>query len=160
MQPEPPPADTIVGGMRTLRELLIVGFVVAFVLLYGDFIVDIWRARMDERPPPAFNDGVVTLAGALAGVLGTAFAVALGVAKPAVMRDATGRLAGARNRFAGLSPSLTLGIWAYALVGAAAAFTATVNLDETPDVVKALSSVFVGYILALASTAFRAVRPT
>jgi hypothetical protein len=51
-----------------------------------------------------------------------------------------------------------VGVWAYALVGAAAAFTAFVNLDETPDPIKALSSVFVGYILALASTAFRAIR--
>jgi hypothetical protein len=155
---DPAPPDTIIGGLRTLRELLVIGLVVAFVLLYGDFIVEIWQARLDNNWPPKFNDGVVSLAGALAGVLGTAFAVALGVAKPAANTNTTRRMAAARNRFSGLSLSLTLGIWAYAIVGAAAAVTATVNLEETPDPVKALSSVFVGYILALASTAFRPVR--
>ncbi len=145
------------SGVRTLRELLVVGFVAAFVLIYGDFIVDIWRARKEGAPPPTFNDGLVTLAGALAGVLGTAFAVALGVSKPAG-GTTSGRLASVKSRFAGLSVSLTLGIWAYAIVGAAAAFTAVINLEETPDPVKALSSVFVGYILALASTAFRSAR--
>jgi hypothetical protein len=157
MRPEPPPGDTIVGGMRTLRELLVFGFVIAFVAVYSDFIWDIWRARVDDSTPPRFNDGLVTLAGALAGVLGSAFAIALGIAKPAV-DEATGRLAGVRNRFGGLSVAITFGIWAYAIVGAAAAVTAVVNLDETPDPIKALSSVFVGYILAVASTAFRAIR--
>jgi hypothetical protein len=157
MEPEPPPGDTIVGGMRTLRELLVLGFVAAFVVVYGSFIWDIWLARIDDTDPPRFSDALVTFAGSLAGVLGSAFAVALGVSKPRVA-EPEGRLAGARKRFSGLSISVTVGIWAYAFVGAAAAFTALVNLEETPDPIKALSSVFAGYILALASTAFRAIR--
>jgi hypothetical protein len=158
LQAEPQPGDSIVGGMRTLRELLVLGLVAAFVVVYGDFIIDIWNARRNGEQPPRFNDGLVTFAGALAGILGSAFAVALGIAKGDQEPPAQGRLAGARRRFAGLSVSVTFGIWAYAIVGAAAAVTALVNLDETPDPIKALSSVFVGYLLALASTAFRAVR--
>lgn len=157
LQAEPESGDSIVGGMRTLRELLVVGLVAAFVVVYGDFMIDIWDARRDGEQPPGFNDGLVAFAGALAGILGSAFAVALGIAKPEV-DERQGRLAGARNRVRGLSLSVTLGIWAYAIVGAAAAVTALVNLEETPDPIKALSSVFVGYLLALASTAFRAVR--
>ncbi|MBA3382778.1 MAG: hypothetical protein H0T97_13085 [Actinobacteria bacterium] len=144
--------------MRTLRELLVLGFVAAFVVVYGDFILEIWRARANGASPPRFNDGLLTFAGALAGILGGAFAIGLGIAKP-VGSTRGGRLGPARNRFSGLSLSVTLGIWAYALVGAAAATTTLVNLDETPDPIKALSSVFVGYILTLGSTAFREIRP-
>jgi hypothetical protein len=152
------PADnTVVGGMNTLRELLVFGFVAAFIVIYGDFVWDIWQARIDGKPAPKFNDGVVSFAGALAGVLGSAFALALGVEKRA-QPSPTGFMASVRKRFLGLSISITFGIWAYALVGAAAAVTSFVNLEETPDPIKALSSVFVGYILALASTAFRAIR--
>jgi hypothetical protein len=61
MQPEPRPADSIVGGMNTLRSLLVLGFVAAFVLVYGNFIWDIWQARVDETAPPQFNDGLVNL---------------------------------------------------------------------------------------------------
>jgi hypothetical protein len=155
MQPEPRPGETIIGGMRTLRELLVLGLVAAFVVVYGSFMWDIWQACVNGADPPGFNDGLVNFAGALAGVLGSAFAVALGIAKPPVTAP-EGRLAGARKPFAGLS--ITLGIWAYAFVGAAAAATALVNMEETPDPIKALSSVFVGYILALAATAFRSIR--
>ena len=155
--PEPPSGDTIVGGMRTLRELLVLGFVAAFVAVYGTFIWRIWEARADGAAPPQFSDGLVSFAGALAGVLGSAFAIALGVAKPDVTERPEGRMARTRKRLGGISLSVTVGIWAYALVGAAAATTALVNLEETPDPIKALSSVFVGYILALAATAFRAI---
>lgn len=155
MLPDRQPAPSIVGGLATLRELLVLGFVAAFVVVYGDFILDIWDA--EKGRPPHFDTGLVTLAGSLAGVLGSAFAVALGVAKPDAQAP-QGRLAGARARLAGLSISVTVGIWAYAIVGAAAAITSIFNVDETPETVKALSSVFVGYILALASTAFRAIR--
>src|SRR5215213_6974231 len=62
-------------------------------------------------------------------------------------RSPTGFMASVRKRFLGLSISITFGIWAYALVGAAAAVTSLVNLEQAPDRIKALSSVFVGYIL-------------
>lgn len=108
MLPEPQPAPTIVGGMRTLRELLILAFVAAFIVVFGDFIRDIWKA--EEGQPPQFNDGLVALAGSLAGVLGSAFAVALGVAKPAA-EQIQGKLARPRRKLAGLSISVTVGIW-------------------------------------------------
>lgn len=158
MQPEPSTGETIVGGMRTLRELLVLGLVVAFVVVYGTFIWEIWEARADNAAAPRYSDGLVAFAGSLAGVLGSAFAIALGIAKPAVDQP-TGRFARIKRPFAGISLSITLGIWAYALVGGAAAATALVNLEETPDPIKALSSVFLGYLLAVASTAFRAARP-
>jgi hypothetical protein len=157
MRPAPQSTQSIVGGMRTLRELLIIGFVLAFVAVYADFMRDIWRAG--EGDPPEFNDALVTLAGSLAGVLGSAFALSLGVAKPPGEVKAGRLSARVKRPFAGLSLSVTLGIWAYALIGALAAATTIFNIDETPEAVKALSSVFVGYILALASTAFRSVSP-
>src|SRR5436190_2137136 len=80
-QPPPgPPDETIIGGAALLKELLIIGFIVAFVAVYGYFIVKIWQAAAGK--PPSFSDASVALAGSLAGVLGSAFALALGVAKP------------------------------------------------------------------------------
>jgi hypothetical protein len=83
--------------------------------------------------------------------------IALAIAKPPVTAPEA-RLARARTPLAGRSISLTLGIWAYASVGAAAAATVLVAMEETPDPITALSSVIAGYILALAATAFRAIR--
>jgi hypothetical protein len=150
---DPNAEESIVGGLRTLKDLLIVGFVAGFVVIYFDFIWDIWHAK--DGVPPRFNDGLIAVAGSLAGVLGSAFALALGIAKPGARREE----GAPAKRFEGISIPITVGIWAYATIGAAAVLTAVLRIDETPDVVKALSSVFAGYILALASTAFRAIRP-
>jgi hypothetical protein len=147
--------DSIVGGAETLKQLLMFGFVSAFFVVYGYFVVEIWDAP-DGRPPD-FDAGLISLAGALAGVLGGGFAIALGVEKPsnAPSPRLLGRLG---DPFKGLSLVVTLGIWTYAVIGAAAAVTTFMNLNETPEVVKGLSAVFVGYVLSLAAGSFRTVR--
>jgi len=147
--------DSIVGGARTLKPLLMFGFIATFVGLYTYFVVEIWNAP--NANPPEFETGLLGVAGTLAGVLGGGFAVAVGVDKPE--NAPSPRLLGKFGEpFRGLSLLVTLGIWSYAAVGAAAAATMILNLNETPDVVKGLASVFAGYVLALASSVFRTVR--
>jgi len=160
-QSETQSAPINVWGGRKLLEILVLGFVGAFIAVYADFIWEIWRARANGSPSPEFSEGLVSFAGGLAGILGSAFAVAF--SRPdqeerTETANAESRESRIWRRISGLSFCVTVGIWAYAVVGGAAAVTALVNLDETPDPIKALSSVFIGYGLALSSTVFRSTR--
>ena len=117
---------------------------------------EIWSA--DGNKPPKFDDALLSVAGALAGVLGSGFALALGVKKPDDVAPPSGRFASLKKKTAGISVPVTFGIWAYAIIGAAAAVTVITNLGESPEVLKALASVFAGYILAFASDMFHKIR--
>jgi hypothetical protein len=147
---------SIVGGVGALKALLIVGFVLAFVAVYGYFIEKIWTASSGR--PPSFDAAIIATAGALSGILGSGFALALGVARPDDSQAPRFVPARVADKFKGISITLTLGIWAYAIVGGAACVTTLLNTGETPEVVKGLAAVFGGYILTLASGAFRSIR--
>lgn len=147
---------SIVGGVDALKAILIVGFVLAFVAVYAYFIERIWAAGAASKPQ--FDTSLIAIAGTLSGILGSGFALAIGVARPddaPAPKFVPQRIA---DKFKGLSITMTLGIWAYALVGGAACVTALLNRSETPDVVNALAAVFGGYILTLASGMFRSIR--
>lgn len=161
--------DVVVGGIRLLKALIVFALVVAFAGLYGYFMVKIWEQPSGKTPD--FDNGLVSVAGVLAGILGGGFALALGVAKPgglpppsrigrAVGKLGSERLERSVNTLAWMSFPITVGIWTYAVIGTAAAATTVLNTAETPDVVKALASVFGGYIIAVGTMAFRSVRST
>jgi len=117
----------------------------------------------------------VSAAAALAGALGSAFALEIGAptrahevnqaaaAAPPGVPPTTRVLARVRQALS-LEPGSThdaswpktIGIWAYAAVASAVALTYVVNQHETPRAVQALALAFAGYVIALISAAYKA----
>lgn len=165
--------DDQIGGMSALRGLIVYGAVLAFAGLFIDFMIVISTAHAGVKP--SIDATLITAAAALSGVLGSAFALKIGV-KPspnAVNHKLCQHLkegrAGTRSQVAAhlrqalsLEPSattekswpLTFGIWAYALVGSATVAVYVLNQNETPTSVKALAVTFSGYVLALLNMAY------
>ena len=73
--PEP---DDGIAGKSVLRGLVVYAAVLAFACLYADFVIVIWQARGMASLEPA----LLTAAAALAGVLGSAFALRVGNPSP------------------------------------------------------------------------------
>ncbi len=164
------PQDAI-AGTSTLRGLMLYGAILAFAALYVYFIIEILSAGAHK--PPNFDGAMISAAAALAGVLGSAFALKVGVV-PTHVNDAlrqhlaaTPAGTGAKvNRLIhqalSLDPGdkesnswpLTFGIWVYAIVASAVAITYIFNQSETPGPVKALAVTFAGYVLALINAAY------
>ncbi len=88
----------------------------------------------------------------LTGVLGAAFAVALGV------KETSGQNRGIEAFRVGPSNQLilTVGVCTYAIVGLLSTLVYAFNSDETPGSVSSLALVFVGYVAAVISNAYRA----
>jgi hypothetical protein len=142
----------------------------SFVGLYGYFIVKISNASV----APQLDGVLISAAAALAGILGSAFALEIGVAtppggtnsrlntafeavkpkKPAHLRLQQALSLEPVNVDAASWPK-TIGIWLYALVAAAVAITYALNPNQTPSTIKALAVAFAGYILALLTAAYR-----
>jgi hypothetical protein len=162
-----------VAGIPVLKGLILYTAVLAFAALYTYFIVEIFAARAGS--PPSFNATLVDAAAALAGVLGSAFALAVGVTtdtsetNTALHAALTARQPSRKQKAAtrlrsllSITPSnaqavswpKTLGIWAYALVGSAVAITYVTHQNETPSSIKALAVAFGGYVIALVTTAY------
>jgi hypothetical protein len=158
-----------IAGLSALRGLILYGAVLAFAGLYGYFIVKIFSASGE---PPKFDATLVSSAAALAGVLGSAFALEIGTPTDdrstnedlgVAMRAAkSGGKKPWLRRFLSLEPGdtesaswpKTIGIWVYAFVAAAVAITYICNQSETPDTIKALAVAFGGYVIALVNTAY------
>jgi hypothetical protein len=171
-QQEPSDGDDQIGGMSTLRGLIVYAAVLAFAGLFIDFIVVISNAQTGHKP--SINTTLTSAAAALAGVLGSAFALKVGVppSPAAVNRKLAAHLKdppGARNKAAAhirqalsLEPSttsdvswpLTFGIWVYAIVATATFAVYVLNQNETPSGVKALAVAFGGYVIALLNMAY------
>jgi hypothetical protein len=168
----PQPAEQI-AGLSALKGLLLYAAVGAFGTLYVYFIVRILEAKAGVAP--TFGTALVTAAAALAGVLGSAFALEIGTATDT--RDTNPALSNARAkenpgrakraaswvwRALSLEPPdtesaswpKTLGIWVYAVVGSAVAITYVTNQSETPSTIKAVAVAFAGYVLALVTKAY------
>jgi hypothetical protein len=159
-----------VGGMSALRGLLVYGAVLTFAGLFIDFMIVISAARHGVKP--TIDATLIAAAAALSGVLGSAFALKIGVtpSPAAVNRSLAAHLNSTdRSRVAArirqalsLEPStttdkswpLTFGIWVYAIVAAATVVVYILNQHETPDSVKALAVTFSGYVLALLNMAY------
>ncbi len=158
-----------IAGLSALKGLVVYAAILAFAGLYGYFIVKIsTSARQPDLSPV-----LVSAAAALAGVLGSAFALAVNVTTPSnatnARLDRKLKAPGATRRphlhlqrlltldpVNVSSPSWpkTLGIWLYATVGGAVAVTYAFNPHQTPETIKALAVAFAGYILALLTAAY------
>jgi hypothetical protein len=162
-----------IGGLSVLKGVILYGATSTFVGLYGDFIVKISAAQPGTAP--RLDATLVSAAAALAGVLGSAFALEIGTVtdeketNPSLKRaleKSTSKSDKFRARIRqlfSLEPSSTeaaswpktFGIWAYAVVASAVAITYIVNQHETPSTIKALAVAFAGYVLALINAAYR-----
>ena len=157
-----------IAGLSALKGLVVYAAVLSFAGLYGYFIVKISTA---SGQPPALPSVLVSAAAALAGVLGSAFALEVGVTTPpsATNSRLNRKLAAQGKRIhlrirqllslepiniSAASWPKTVGIWLYAIVGAAVAVTYALNPSQTPSTIKALAVAFAGYILALVTAAY------
>jgi hypothetical protein len=118
---------------------------------------------------------LVSAAAALAGVLGSAFALEIGTKTPgsstnsnlseAIERAETSkqRVAARIRQILSLEPKSTraaswpktFGIWVYAIVASAVAVTYVLNQNQTPGTIKALAVAFGGYVIALVTAAYK-----
>lgn len=167
-----------IAGLDVLRGLLLYGAVLAFAGLYVYFIVRISAAKPGK--PPSLDATMVDAAAVLAGILGSAFALEIGV--PPDEHSTNTRLAATLQRLrAGQRPPWaarasasirtvltfdppstqspswpkTFGIWAYAIVASAVTITYVVNQSETPGTIKTLAIAFAGYVLALLRSVYK-----
>ena len=158
-----------IAGLSALKGLVVYAAILSFAGLYGYFIVKI-STSADQ---PNLSPVLVSAAAALAGVLGSAFALAVNVTTPSNATNARlnrrlpdeGEPVPPHLRLQQLltldpvkvsKPSWpkTVGIWLYAIVGGAVAVTYACNPNQTPQTIKALAVAFVGYILALVTAAY------
>jgi hypothetical protein len=167
-----------IAGMSTMRGLMLYGAVLAFAALYIDFIVVISTAKPGFKP--TIDATLISAAAALSGVLGSAFALKIGITPSAgaVNKELAAHTARARakkasalaagiRRALSLEPSdasakswpLTFGIWAYAIVASSVVAAYILNQNETPGAVKALAVTFGGYVIALINMAYGMTKP-
>jgi hypothetical protein len=160
-----------IGGLSALKGLVLYGAVLTFAGLHIYFIVRISGASRYPR----IDGSLVTTAAALAGVLGSAFALEIGTpTEPAStnrrLRHAADSAGNRKERtvtriWQGLSLEpkrvdsaswpKTFGIWVYAVIAFAVAVTYVLNQDVTPPAIKALAVAFGGYVVALVNAAYR-----
>ena len=169
-----PPNGNRIGGISTLKGLVLYGAIFTFAGLYIYFIVEISRTAAGKHP--SLDTALIAAAAALAGVLGSAFALEVGTTTPqastnaalnakveanksSVFKQVVPRIWQAlsldpRNVDAASWPK-TVGIWVYALIASAVAITYVLNQSETPDSIKALAVAFGGYVIALVNAAYK-----
>jgi len=162
---------TRIAGLSILKGLVLYGATLTFTGFYAYFIYRI--ADASHLKPPHLDAAIVSAAAALAGVLGSAFALVVGVPSDTTNEGLaddlkTVRVTGKNKRRAwvrkalSLEPGgvdqaswpLTFGIWMYAAVAAAVAVTYLVNQGETPEAIKALAIAFAGYVIAFMTAAY------
>jgi hypothetical protein len=160
-----------IAGLSVLKGLVLYGAILTFGGLYAYFIVAIFSAK---SAPPRLDAVMVSTAAALAGVLGSAFALEVGTtsdqsATNAALNHQLARASGRQLaltrvwRALSLDPSnsqsaswpKTFGIWAYAVVASAVAVTYVLNPNQTPQAIKALAVAFGGYVIALVTAAYK-----
>jgi hypothetical protein len=171
-----------IGGLPILKGLVLYAATLTFAGFYAYFIDRIATASSGAKPH--LDPVMISVAAALAGVLGSAFALVIGTPPASTNEDLakqlkmvragtlTGRGATRKKvrvrirQILSLEPAgvpgqrneyswpLTFGIWAYAVVASAVAITYFLNQGETPSEIKALAVAFAGYVLAFFTAAF------
>jgi ABC-type branched-subunit amino acid transport system permease subunit len=156
-----------IAGLPELKGLVLYGATLTFVGFYAYFMVRI--AQAPSHKPPQLNTAMVSAAAALAGVLGSAFALAVGTPAPAVNEDLAQKLQSGSitkctrlRQFLSLEPAAvsgaswpqTFGIWMYACVALAVGAISLLNQAETPETLRALAVAFGGYVVALMTGAY------
>ena len=161
-----------IGGLCVLKGTIIYAATLTFAGFYIYFVVEIFRAN---GTPPSFDPAMVSASAALAGVLGSAFALVIGLPtdrssiNPGIQEaiDNAGRqrekivpwlrkiLSYEPRNAQSSSWPMTFGIWAYALIATAVAVTYVLNQSETPDTIKTLAVAFAGYVIALLNSVYQ-----
>ena len=167
-----------IAGLPTLKGLVLYGATLTFAGFYAYFIDRIVSAESGAKPH--LDPVMISAAAALAGVLGSAFALVIGTPPAAINEDLARQLKKVREgtvkgrekirvrvrQVLSFEPAgvpgepneyswpLTFGIWAYAVVASAVAITYFLNQGETPPEIKALAVAFAGYVLAFLTAAF------
>jgi hypothetical protein len=168
-----------IAGLSFLKGLLLYGVTLTFAGIYAYVITRI--ANAGDGSKPGFSDALIGAGAALAGVLGSAFALVIGVPTPkegvnvklasalgalketsTTMEKSTARL----WQFFSFEPAetkrmsvpLTVGVWAYGVVGAAVSLVYILHPNETPEAVRALAVLFGGYVIAFVTAAYGLTR--
>jgi len=162
-----------IGGLSTLKGLVLYGAILTFAGIYIDFIVKISFAKAGTHP--VLDATLISTAAALSGVLGSAFALEIGTTTDDGSTNPTlsAAIDGASNKqqktvariwqalsldprdVSSASWPKTFGIWVYAIVASAVAVTYVLNQNETPSAIKALAVAFAGYVIALVTAAYK-----
>jgi hypothetical protein len=152
-----------------LKGLVLYGATLTFAGFYAYFMEQIAEAA--AKQPPHLDTAMVSVSAALAGLLGSAFALVIGVPtqvtnpKLANSLREEGDDLRVRTRLLQLlslepggtkraSWPETFGIWMYAAVASAVAIVYLLNQAETPPEIKALAIAFAGYVIALITAAY------
>ena len=158
-------------GLPVLKGLILYGAILAFAGLYIYFIVRISGAKAGT--PPALDAALVSAAAVLAGILGSAFALEIGVPpdgsstnrrlnetlrnlKAANSTSRTQRASASIQTILSIDPPSTespswpktVGTWTYAAIASAVTITYVLNQPETPGTIKTLAIAFGGYVVA------------
>jgi hypothetical protein len=158
-----------IAGLSVLKGLVLYGATLTFAGFYAYFMQQIATAANNTQPH--LNTAMVSAAALLAGVLGSAFALVIGVPVRATnegLAEALGKAAKDQprgtwlRRLLSLEPGgtdhaswpQTFGIWMYAAVAAAVAVVYLLNQGETPTEIKALATAFGGYVIAFMTAAY------
>jgi hypothetical protein len=158
-----------IAGLSVLKGLVLYGATLTFAGFYAYFMEQIASAANNTQPN--LNTAMVSAAALLAGILGSAFALVIGVPVRATneqLAEALRKPAKDQPRGTGLRRLLSLepggtdhaswpqtfGIWMYAAVATAVAIVYLVNQGETPTEIKALATAFGGYVIAFMTAAY------
>ena len=141
--------------MRDWLTLALIAFGVAiFAGLWAKFLWATWRAPAGTAP--ALNSDAVAVANLFGGILGTAFAVALGINQGEDKNEdvhGVNDVAGVLTTAEWSKYFVSLSIIVFLVVGMAAVVVWLARMDRTPDAVKNFAMVFLGYaasVLAIA----------
>jgi hypothetical protein len=153
----PPPVDKNVVRIAVL--VLLFAGVGAFLGLFSYFFYEIWDARFMNPPAKKatkLDKDLVYAASLIGGILGTYFAVVIGVQKrdPATNEKKlkVGKAIVPGKRV--LEALGTFAFLAYLAVGAWALLTFAVCKVQSPDTIKTVAATFGGYIVALMGAVF------
>jgi hypothetical protein len=162
-----------IAGLPVLKGLILYGATLSFAGFYAYFMEEIATAK--SGTPPSLSGVLIGAAAAIAGVLGSGFALAIGVpTTPGQTNHGLVALRAAdpvnsvkttsfrvRRLFsyeaAGTDLSswpLTFGVWAYAVVAVAVALVFFIWPDQTPAEIKALALGFAGYVITFLHSAY------
>lgn len=132
--------------VKVIRYLVFVGGVLVYAYLYFTFLREIIQAG-PGRPPDLENSNV-QLANGIGGLLGAAFAVAMGIQR----KDPT-----VNERRLDLGATITpeakwvstVSVLVYFVVGAVTLYVSRAHGAETPQEIQATATVFAGYVGAI-----------
>lgn len=140
-----------------MRDVITLALIVAGVLFWAGawskFMYETWRAP--KGTPPDLNSNLVGVVNVFGGILGTAFAVALGINQAQNQDNVHGANDAANvlttedwSRY-----SVAGAIAVFFIVGVAAFVTWLFRMDRAPEAVKNFALVFVGYAASVLAVA-------